>query len=116
MPKYIICTIEELVELYPTLKELFIEDEMINVCKLNHHEENCQEDSGLVLSGFHPLLHLVFLHPTLEPIMRQVMDHLIQLYPSEDPEDPHNFSNCILMCPGCGRRFSDQSNRSGRLS
>ena len=79
MPKYIIYTIEELVDFYPTLKKLFIEDEMINVCKLNHQEENCQKDSDLVLSGLHPLLHLIFLNPALEPIMRQVMDHLIQL-------------------------------------
>ena len=116
MPKYTIYTVEELVEFYPILKKLFLEDEMINVCKLNHQEENCKEDSSPALSSSHPLLHLIFLHQALEPIMRQVLEHLIQLYPAEDPDDPHNFPNCILMCPGCGRRFSDQSNRSSRLS
>ena len=116
MPKYTICTVEGLVEFYPILKELFLEDEMINVLKLNHQEENCREDSGPVLNGSHPLLHPIFLHQALEPIMRQVIEHLIRLYPAEDPDAPHNFPNCILMCPGCGWRFSDQPNRGSRLS
>ena len=116
MPNYTICTEDELVDFFPTLKALFIDDEMLNIIKLNHTEENCRAGSGPVLNGSHPLLHLVFLHPALEPIMRQVIVHLISLYPAEDPNDPHNFPNCILMCPTCGRRFVDQPNRSSRES
>ena len=116
MPKYTIYTAEGLVAFYPTLRKLFIEDEMLNICKLNHHEENCHMDTKVVLSGRHPHLHLIFLNPSLEPIIRNVVKHLIQLHPSGDPEDPHNFANCILMYPGYGKRFTDQPNRNCRSS
>ena len=109
MPKYSIYTAEGLVAFHPTLKELFIENEMLNVCKLNHNEENCHMGTNLALSGRHPNLHLIFLNTSLEPIMRNVVKHLIQLYPSEDPEDPHNFANCILMCPGVSCNILDQT-------
>ena len=116
MPKYSIYTAEGLAAFYPTLKELFIENEMLNVCKLNHTEENCLMGTDLALSGRHPNLHIIFLNTSLEPILRIVVNHLIQHYPSEDPEDPNNFVSCILMCPGCGKRFADQHNRNCRSS
>ena len=116
MPNYYICTEEDLAEFYPHLKALFIDDAMLNIIKLNHSEENCRAGSGPVLNGSYPLLHLIYLHPALEPLMRQVIVHLISLYPAEDPNDPHNFPNCILMCPTCGRRFEDQPNHSSRAS
>ena len=116
MPNYHLYTEGDLNNFYPILKALFIDYEMLNIIKLNHSEENCQEGSGPVLNGSYPLLHLIYLHPALEPLMRQVIVHLISLYPAEDPNDPHNFPNCILMCPTCGRRFEDQPNRSSRAS
>ena len=116
MPNYHICTEKDLVDFYPILRTLFIDDEMLNIIKINHTEENCRAGSESVLNGSYSLLHLIYLHPALEPLMRQVIVYLIRHYPAEDPNDPHNFPNCILMCPFCGRRFQDQPNRSSRAS
>ena len=116
MPNYHLCTEKDLVDFYPILRTLFIDDEMLNIIKINHTEENCRAGSGSILNGSCPLLHLIYLHPALESFMRQVIVHLIRLYPAEDPNDPSNFPNCILMCPTCGRRFEDQANRSSRAS
>ena len=116
MPKYSIHTAVGMEAFYPTLKELFIDNEMLHVCKMNHTEENCRMGTGLALSGLNPNLHVIFLNADLEPTMRNIVNYLIQHYPSEDPEDPNNFVNCILMCPGCGKRFADQHNRNCRSS
>ena len=51
MPTYTICTEEELAEFYPLLKHLFVADEMFNIIKINHSEENCRAGSGPVLNG-----------------------------------------------------------------
>ena len=116
MPTYTICTEEELAEFYPLLKHLFVADEMFNIIKINHSEENCRAGSGPILNGAYSLLHLVHLHPALESFMRQVINHLIRVYPVGDPNDPRNFPNCLLMCPTCGRRYEDQPNHSSRSS
>ena len=116
MPIYTICTEEDLAEFYPLLKHLFVAVEMFNILKLNHSEENCNAGAGPVLNGAYPLLHLIYLHPDLESFMRQILNHLKQVYPIGDPNDPRNFLNCLLMCPTCGRRYEDQPNRSSRSS
>ena len=116
MPVYTICNEEELAEIYPLLKHLFVANEMFNILKINHSEENCSAEAGPVLNGAYPLLHLIYLHPALESFMRQILNHLKQAYPIGDPNDPRNFPNCLLMCPTCGRRYEDQPNRSSRSS
>ena len=78
MPKYSIHTAAELDAFYPTLKDLFINNEMLNVCKMYPTEENCNAGTDLALSGRHPNLHIIFLNANLEPIMRIIVDYLIQ--------------------------------------
>ena len=116
MPIYSVHTASQLDALYPTLRDLYINNEMLNVCKMYHTEENCNEGTDFALSGRHPNLHIIFLNASLEPTMRIIISYLIQKYPSEDADDPNNFVNCILMCPGCGTRFSDQHIRNCRSS
>ena len=52
---------------HPTLKKLFLNNKMLNVCKLNHTEENCNMGTDLALSGRHPNLHIIFLNANLGP-------------------------------------------------
>ena len=81
MPICTICTEEDLAEFYPLLKHLFEANEMFNILKLNHSEENCNAGAGPVLNEAYPLLHLIYLHPDLESFIRQILNHLKQVYP-----------------------------------
>ena len=116
MPIFIIRTEEDLVNFCPLLAHLFVYDEMFHVLKLHHSEEHCNEGAGPVLNGAYPLLHLIYLHPDLEFYMRQLLNHLKQIYPISDPNDPRNFLHCLMMCPTCGKRYRNQPNRSSRSS
>ena len=91
---------------------------MINVYKMYHTEENCNEGTDYALSGRHPNLHLIFVNACLGPAMRFIINFLIHKYPAddEDADDANNFVDCIMMCPGCGTRFSDQNIRICRSS
>ena len=93
MPIYSVHTEAQLDALHPTLRELYIDNEMINVCKLYHTEENCNEDSDFVLSGQHRNVHVIFINAFLEAKMRIIINRLIQQYPSdeEDADEPNNF-------------------------
>ena len=118
MPIYSVHTSAQLDALYPTLRDLYINNEMINVCKMYHTEENCNEGTDFALSGRHRNLHIIFLNASLEPTMRFIINYLIHKYPAddEDADDANNFVDCIMMCPGCGTRFSDQNIRISRSS
>ena len=115
MPIYCVHTEAQLDDLHPTLTELYIDNAMINVCKLHHSEENCDEDSNYVLSGQHPNMHVILINSFLEAKMRIIINQLIQQYPLEEDEDePNNYIQCIMMCPGCGTPFSHQQIRNCR--
>ena len=116
MPIYSVHTEAQLNALYPTLRGLYIDNEMINVYKKYHTEENCNEDSDFVLSGQHRNIHVIFINASLEATMRIIINHLIQKYPSdeEDADEPNNFIECIMMCPACGTPFFDQHIRNCR--
>ena len=116
MPIYSVHTEAQLDALHPKLRRLYIDNEMINVCKMYHTEEHCNENSDLVLSGRHQNMHVIFLNAFLEDKMRIIINRLIQQYPSdeEDADEPNNFIECIMMCPGCGTPFFDQHIRNCR--
>ena len=116
MPIYSVHTEAELDALHPKLRRLYIDNEMINVCKMYHTEEHCNENSDFVLSGRHQNMHVIFLNAFLEGKMRIIINRLIQQYPSdeEDADEPNNFIECIMMCPACGTPFFDQHIRNCR--
>ena len=116
MPIYVINTQADLAAFYPHLRHLYEEDEMFHVLKIQHTEENCAPGSEPILSRAYPLLHLIYLHPGLEFKMRQLLAHLNRISPPLDPQDPRNFSNCLMMCPLCGKIYPNQANRSSRSS
>ena len=116
MPIYVINTRAELAAFYPYLRHLYEEDEMFHVLRIQHSEENCTAGSEPVLNGAYSFLHLIYLHPTLEFNMRQLLAHLNRISPPLDPNDPRNFPNCLMMCPSCGKVYADQTNRRSRSS
>ena len=116
MPIYVINTRAELAAFYPYLRHLYEEDEMFHVLRIQHSEENCTAGSEPVLNGAYSCLHLIYLHPTLEFNMRQLLAHLNRISPPLNPNDPRNFLNCLMMCPSCGKVYADQTNRSSRSS
>ena len=110
MPIYIVHTEAQLDDLHPTLTQLYIDNAMINVCKLHHGEENCSEHSNMVHSGQHPNMTIIFINAFLEANIRIMINQLINQYPleEEDEEEPNNYIQCIMMCPVCGTPFSHQ--------
>ena len=118
MPIYSVRTSSDLDALYPTLRQLYINNEMINICKMYHREEICNEGAHFALSGRHPNLHIIYVNAWLGPAMRSIINYLIHKYPGddEDADDENNFVDCIMMCPACGKRFADQNIRIFRSS
>ena len=116
MPKYSIYTLEGLDDFYPTQKKLFIEDEKLNICNLNHYEENCHMDTRLALSSRHPHLHLIYLNPSLEPIIRNIVKNLKMASSFRRTRGSPQFSKLHLNVSRLWEHFTDQPNINCRSS
>ena len=118
MPLCLVRTASELQSLFPTLRQLYLNNDMINICKMYHREQVCNERAQFALCGRHPNLHIIYVNDWLGHAMRFIINYLIEKYPGddEDPDDENNFVDCIMMCPACGTRFADKNIRFFRSS
>ena len=111
MPVYIIQSNQQLAALIPLLREDYIDNKWIHICKLHHGDINCSEHTRLLQSGQMSTFSIVYIPNCLEQSIQIILNQLIEDFRYDDDNDEDNDNNnlnAMMMCPGCGLPFPEQ--------
>ena len=114
MPNYFVQNEEDLNAIRPQVEELFAENmAMLNVCKITHGTQQCEQCTTVTQQQQHPNMHIIFISTHLEYNVMAMFLAFMNKYPlewAEDVEDIESNSHIetIMMCPLSGTPFSLQ--------